>query len=512
LNQSENLKQTNGSSEACVWKFESIIKKLDIMKYSISTLVNVMAGYKLGRKLIQQQVEKQLKKAIQENKPEELQQIKQVKYLWTKSLLLKAIKNLDEGNIDLKVLKKLNQALIEGAFHSGDLTYRQQLDKFKAKNGVDAPAFFVISPTKHCNLNCKGCYASSNARNKISLPYDRLYNFIKEFHDNAFGRFIVFSGGEPLMYKENGKTLTDLAAEFPDMFFMFYTNGTLINDSMAQKMAQLGNFIPCISVEGYEKETDERRGKGVFKKIQSAMAALRKHGVPFALSVTSTSQNVDILLEDRFYEYYFDQMGASFMWQFQFMPIGKGRELFDLMPTPEQRLKLYHKWEALLHKKYYPVADFWNSGVLTDGCIAYGRRGGYLYIDWNGNVMPCVFVPYVADNIYKAQDEGRNIVDILKAPMLQRGRKWQSDYGLSHLDNPDNLLMPCSIRDHYDNFRKNILKNDAKGEDNDAEAILSDESYYHLMNEYDKKFHQLTDDIWKKEYLKQTKQKEHDLV
>jgi len=473
------------------------------MKNNISTLVNVMAGNKLGRKLIQQQVEKQLKKGIQKNKPEEIQQIKQVKYLWTKSLLHRAMKNLDKGIINLEVLKKTNHALVDGAFHGGGVSYRQQLDKFKATNGVDAPAFFVISPTKRCNLNCVGCYASSNARDEISLPYDRLYNFIKEIHDKAFGRFIVLSGGEPLMYKNNGKTLTDLAADFPDMFFMFYTNGTLINDNMAKKMAQEGNFIPCISVEGYEKETDERRGKGTFKKIQSAMAALRKYGVPFVLSITSTSQNVDILLEDRFYEYYFDQMGASFMWQFQFMPIGRGRELFDLMPNPEQRLKLYRKWEDLLQKKYYPVADFWNSGVLTDGCIAYGRRGGYLYIDWNGNIMPCVFVPYVIDNIYKAQDEGRNIVDILKAPILQRGRKWQDDYSFSHLNNPDNLLMPCSIRDHYDNFRKNILKNETKGEDKEAEAILNDESYYRRMIEYDKKFHQLTDDIWKKEYLKQ---------
>jgi MoaA/NifB/PqqE/SkfB family radical SAM enzyme len=77
------------------------------------------------------------------------------------------------------------------------------------------------------------------------------------------------------------------------------------------------------------------------------------------------------------------------------MPIGRGKDTIELMPTPEQRVQLYRKWEYLLSEKKYCVADFWNSGVLTDGCIAQGRRGGYLHIDWNGNITHCVFIPYV---------------------------------------------------------------------------------------------------------------------
>ncbi len=32
-------------------------------------------------------------------------------------------------------------------------------------------------------------------------------------------------------------------------------------------MAELGNVFPAISVEGYEKETDERRGTEVYKNL-----------------------------------------------------------------------------------------------------------------------------------------------------------------------------------------------------------------------------------------------------
>ena len=42
-----------------------------------------------------------------------------------------------------------------------------------------------------------------------------------------------------------------------------YTNGTLIDEKMAQRMAEVGNITPAISVEGFEKKTDERGRRNV---------------------------------------------------------------------------------------------------------------------------------------------------------------------------------------------------------------------------------------------------------
>jgi len=47
---------------------------------------------------------------------------------------------------------------------------------------------------------------------------------------------------------------------------------------MAQGLAELGNVLPCISVEGFEKETDTRRGNGHFEKVVTAMDNLRDGG------------------------------------------------------------------------------------------------------------------------------------------------------------------------------------------------------------------------------------------
>ena len=152
--------------------------------------------------------------------------------------------------------------------------------------------------------------------------------------------------------------------------------------------------------------------------------------------------------------------------------------------------------------------DFWNSGVLTHGCIAYGRNEGYAYIDWNGNIMPCVFVPYWEDNIIDLYDSGKKFADALKSNLFQRGRQWQHDYNPVVNEVPKNLLMPCSIKDHYANFRKNIVTENTKGEDEVSEAVLHDKNYYKNLVEYDKRLHELTDPIWENEYLSELKVKQ----
>jgi MoaA/NifB/PqqE/SkfB family radical SAM enzyme len=236
-------------------------------------------------------------------------------------------------------------------------------------------------------------------------------------------------------------------------------------------------------------ETDERRGNGVHKRILKTFENLRNAGVPFGISVTATRKNCDTLLKDDFYDYYFEEQGATYMFQFQFMPIGRGKETFDLMVEPKKRIQLYKAWERLLEEKRYPVADFWNSALLTNGCIAYGRMGGYLYIDWNGNIMPCVFVPYYEDNIIDLYREGKSLVDATKSLLMKRGKKWQTEYFNSQ---DYNYLMPCSIRDHYRNFRENIFTEESKPENLQAEEALIDESYYQQMEDYDLELEELS--------------------
>ena len=416
-------------------------------------------------------------------------------------MLYSAARNINKKYISKPVLNKLIEVLVENSFMNNTEEHKEKFKKFSEKYGNNPPNFIVLSPTQRCNLHCTGCYASSDSNTSPTIPYSTVDRIVGEVHDLFDSKFITISGGEPFMYKSEGKTLLDIFEKYNDMFFLVYTNGTLITPEIAKRLAKLGNATPAISVEGYEKETDERRGKGTYKKILNAFKNLREAGVPFGISVTATAKNLHLLLTDEFYDFYFKEMGATYMWQFQLMPIGRGKEVFDLMVSPEDRIKLYKIWEKVLIEKKYCMADFWNSGVLSNGCIAYGRHGGYVYIDWNGNIMPCVFVPYYVDNIYKLYENGKTIADALNSKFMKNGREWQNKYGLDNLKFPDNWLMPCSIRDHYEIFRKSIITKDIKGEDAIAEEILDDQEYYDNLLKYDNKLESLSRKIWEEEYL-----------
>ena len=88
-------------------------------------------------------------------------------------------------------------------------------------------------------------------------------------------------------------------------------------------MLRVKNFMPTISIEGFEEATDSRRGNGTYQKIIHAMNILKERKLPFGISCCYTSANAEIIGSEE----YFDQMigmGAKFAWFFTYMPVGKG--------------------------------------------------------------------------------------------------------------------------------------------------------------------------------------------
>jgi MoaA/NifB/PqqE/SkfB family radical SAM enzyme len=456
------------------------------------------------RRWLAGRLDSHIHKVLVDEDSENLRSVQEKKFQFARAMLDSAIRNMESGRISRDVIGRLIEVLVKNCLLMESRSRRDQIRAFEEKYGQTPPAFIVLSPTQKCNLQCNGCYAGSTKRTAATLPYDVVDRIVGEAHDIFGCRFVTISGGEPFMYRDQGKTLMDIFRKYSDMFFLAYTNGTLITKAIAEEMRELGNFTPAISVEGYEAETDQRRGKGTFKKLLKTFSNLRSSGVPFGVSVTSTARNVDLLLTEDFYDFYFQEQGVSYMWQFQLMPIGRGQQVLDLMVAPEKRVKLFRMWERMLEEKKYCIADFWNSGVLSDGCIAYGRDGGYFYIDWNGNITPCVFIPYYVDNVYDIYESGKTIADALFSDFMENGRRWQREYGLNHRSKPGNWLMPCSIRDHYDNFRKSILPSNVKPENHDAAEALESDDYLKILKDYDRKLSRLTDGIWNEEYLDRT--------
>lgn len=373
---------------------------------------------------------------------------------------------------------------------------KQKDEEFKAQFGESMPSFLTISPSKACNLRCIGCYADSDA-SATHLEWDVVDRIVTEAHDLWNCKFIVISGGEPLAYRSQGKTILDLAEKHSDVFFMFYTNSTLITDEIADRMANLGNILPAISVEGWREKTDARRGAGVFDRIMQAMDLLYSRNVPFGVSLTATRQNAEEILSDDFIDFLFHTKHALFGWVFQYMPIGRSYTL-DLMPTPEQRVWMWHQSWKLIREKRIFLADFWNHGTIVGGCLSAGGsgNGGYFYIDWNGSVSPCVFVPYTPVNINRIYNQGGNLNDVWKEPFFADIRNWQKGY------KNKNLMAPCLIRDHNDVLRQLIRENEPEPSDENARQAMMDPEYAEGLDQYSAQFQDLTNPIWESYYVR----------
>lgn len=465
-------------------------------------LLNAAVANDAIRGMVLKKADKKIYELFVEMNPlQRPRKVQQDKYVMTRNLLYAIDKALKNNNISSRVRKGLLRVLLGNIFLGG----KDRVQRFKEEHGHEPPGFLTISPGAACNLHCDQCYAGDLSESKKKLEFDLVDRILTDKTECWGSFFTVLSGGEPFIWKSQDKDILDLAARHDDNYFLIFTNGTLIDKKRASQMAELGNLTPAISVEGFEEETDKRRGKGVYKKILEAMENLREVGVPFGISLTATKDNVDLLLSDELVDFYFNQQGTVYGWIFQYMPIGCGFTL-DLLITPEQRLNMYLRERELVEERRMFIADFWNSGSISDGCLCAGRAGGYFYLDWNGNAMPCVFTPYSTHNMKDVYRNGGNVNTILYTPFLKAVREWQSEYGYmqpSHL--VGNEITPCPIRDHHRRFHEIVREHKAKPINPEAAEALEATDFVEGLCRYGENVAQLTDDIWDREYLEPEK-------
>lgn len=342
-------------------------------------------------------------------------------------------------DIDIGVLKTFFKNFAVNAVMLGA---KKQLEEEK-KNGCNIPWAILMDPTSACNLKCTGCWAAEYG-NSLNMTYDELDSIICQA--NELGTyFFMYTGGEPLVRK---KDIIRLCEAHPDCMFSSFTNGTLIDEEFSDEMLRVKNFIPAISVEGFEEATDDRREKGTFQKVETAMKLLREKRLPFGISCCYTSRNVEVIGSEE----YFDKMiewGAKFCWFFTYMPVGNSA-VTELMATAEQREFMYHRIRKFRSEKPLFTMDFWNDGEYVGGCVAGGRC--YLHINANGDYEPCAFVHYSDSNIRE-----KTLLEALRSPLFMAyhdGQPWN-----------ENHLRPCPLLDNPEKLAEAVDKSGAHSTD-----------------------------------------------
>ena len=135
--------------------------------------------------------------------------------------------------------------------------------------------------THRCNFYCKHCCNNSLDKNYSSeVSKKRAFEIIDEMA-KARVDAIYFTGGEPLLRKDIFAILEHAKNKGINKIRLA-TNGSLINDKIAKKIAKLNLDSVLISLDGYTSKMHEdfRGVKGSFKLALNAIKLLSKEGVP----------------------------------------------------------------------------------------------------------------------------------------------------------------------------------------------------------------------------------------
>lgn len=363
--------------------------------------------------------------------------------------------------------KLINNLLINGA------VLNQSKRNEAKKNGSSVPTVILISPTMRCNLKCFGCYANNYSK-KDDLDVELVSRVINEGKELGVA-FFTFLGGEPFIWDG----LLDILKKHSDVFFLVFTNGTLINSEIVNQIAELGNVLPILSIEGTEQDTNNRRGNDVYKIVLNVMEMLKNKNLPFGYSITVTRNNLETVTDDDFF-YMMAEMGAIIGWYFLYMPVGKDFDI-SLMPTPQQRLYLKDKVVDIRKKLPLFVIDFWGDAPFVGGCIAASR---YIHINHKGDVEPCIFSHFAEVNI-----KNISLKDALNCNYFKEIRKRQP-YN-------ENLYLPCMIIDNPSVSRELFKNCNIYSTDGNSERVLFEIDKE--LDNYAQNVKKLYDVEWEKE-------------
>ncbi|MBQ6451331.1 MAG: radical SAM protein [Solobacterium sp.] len=380
-------------------------------------------------------------------------------------------------DLDRNVVKKL----LINFFVYANLAGYPLLEENRKKYNCNIPWTILLDPTSACNLHCTGCWAAEYG-NKLNLSYDEIDSIIQQGKELGIYMYI-YTGGEPMVRKHD---LIRLCEKHDDCVFLCFTNGTLIDENFADEMLRVGNFVPAISLEGFEGATDSRRGLGVYDHVLKAMRLLKEKRLPFGISACYTSANYESISSEEFYDLMISE-GAYFVWFFHYMPVGNDADL-SLLPTPEQRIGMIRKIRRYRAEKPLFAMDFQNDAEYVEGCIAGGRR--YLHINANGDVDPCVFIHYSDSNIRE-----KTLLEALQSPMMMQYH--------DNIPFNDNMLKPCPMLENSGKLAEMVRA--AKAHSTDLQSPQTAEALCANTKEYAENWAPAADKMW--EELTQGKQK-----
>ncbi|MBW2542019.1 MAG: radical SAM protein [Deltaproteobacteria bacterium] len=146
----------------------------------------------------------------------------------------------------------------------------------------------------HCNMHCPHCYAAAVAEpSPTDLSHEEGIDLLDQLAD-AGVRVVIFSGGEPLLRADVFELIAH--AKRRGISPQLSTNGVLIDEDVAKRLADAGIAYVGVSIDGIESFNDAYRGlNGGFDAALRGLDNAKAAGMNTGLRMTLSKRNFDQL-------------------------------------------------------------------------------------------------------------------------------------------------------------------------------------------------------------------------
>jgi radical SAM protein with 4Fe4S-binding SPASM domain len=281
----------------------------------------------------------------------------------------------------------LNVSTLVGAntSRSDSLRYGMQRHGEHAPRSAGARRPVVVwNCTRACNLACAHCYASAKAAPATGeLTGDEARALLDDLADFAVPA-VLLSGGEPLVRPDLVELLEHGRSR--GLRFTLSTNGMLVDDACAERLAAAGLVYAGVSIDGDRVNHDrQRRELGAYDAAVAGLRRLGEHGVRRGVRFTLTPDTIDgidavfdLVLRDH----------IERLCVYHLVPQGRGARLVDV--SPDERRAVVERVFAFAVE--HPDVEVLTVDNPSDGALLYhwllGRDPGLAAsaraaLEWN---------------------------------------------------------------------------------------------------------------------------------
>jgi len=225
--------------------------------------------------------------------------------------------------------------------------------------GRKAPLQTVLFITDKCNLKCKHCsvYGCVGSQHR---SFDDILADMRESY-KAGSRFIDLEGGEPTLWKEDGKTINDIIDAAKKIGFFSVT----VTTNAQQDFSWIHPNSIWVSMDGVGEYHEKVRGAGTFARLEQNVAACGKKHICVNMVVNTLNyESLDAAMEYVRGNDAIEQISINFHTPYP------GTEY--LMLSPDQKAEIIDK-VLDYKKKGYPIMNS-RSGLRRMKQNALGSR------------------------------------------------------------------------------------------------------------------------------------------